>query len=601
MPDLEFLRSRYLFPCGLYRYDFSLISADILGNIYEQYLGRILKKVGKTSKLEASKAKRKSEGIYYTPTYIVDYIVKNTVGAYIKTHKEKDIENVKILDPACGSGSFLLKAYDTLENYWKEKGKLKETKLEDSGSYSKKVEIVTKNIFGVDLDEKAVEITQLNLLLKIAEKRKRLPTLQKNIKNGNSLIDDPKIADDKAFKWEDEFSDIMKKGGFNIVVGNPPYVSVKALPQNEKTFFVTNYEIAKGQFDLYGLFIEKAIKLMREGGLFGFITSNTFLSNKDFKSLRELILNSMKIKRIIDLRETVFTQANLDVSIILLEKCSIKNKRDSNNILIIDNPLDFELGKSNIIPQSVFIKQENYEFRLRIDKKTGELLEKIRDNSKSLNELVYISRGIEKGSNETIQTNSPENKFVPILVGKDIDRYSITFRNRYIKYNEKIKSIFKSREIFETPKILVQRIRNLSLKRRIVATIDRNNFYTMNTLRILITKSKKVSLNYLVAILNSKLINYWFSKSFNNKDIYAYQLEQIPIRISGDKISNKLIILTDLMLLLHQELNASENGIDKHKKIEEKIKKTDAEIDELVYKIYGIKENEKKIIEEYLK
>ena len=187
---------------GLYRYDFSLIPADILGNIYEQYLGRILKKVGKTSKLEVSKAKRKSEGIYYTPTYIVGYIVKNTVEEYIKTHKEKDIENIKILDPACGSGSFLLKSYDTLENYWKEKRKLNETKLEDSGSYSKKVEIVTKNIFGVDLDEKAVEIAQLNLLLKIAEKRKRLPTLQKNIKNGNSLIDDQKVAGSRAFKWD---------------------------------------------------------------------------------------------------------------------------------------------------------------------------------------------------------------------------------------------------------------------------------------------------------------------------------------------------------------------------------------------------------------
>ena len=588
---------------GSIQYDFSLIDADVLGNIYEQYLGHILKKTEKRTKLTESKAKRKEEGIYYTPSYIVDYIVRNTVGELVK-NKKTDVSKIKVLDPACGSGSFLIKTFDVLNEYHSKKEGYSQNKLDMSGTgttYSTKLSILKDNIFGVDLDKQAVDIAQLNLLLKIAEKKRRLPILQQNIKNGNSLIDDPNLAGDKAFKWNEEFAEIIGNGGFDVVVGNPPYVSVKALPQNEKTFFVKSYETAKGQFDLYGLFIEKAIKLMKEEGLFGFITSNTFLSNKDFKLLRELIVNSTKIKRIIDLRETVFTQANLDVSIIILEKCSIKNERESNKMLITDNPKDFESNKSVIIPQSTFMEQENYEFRLHIDKQTGRLLEKIKNNSIPLRELVSISRGIEKGSNESIQTDSPENLFVPILVGKDIDRYSITFKNRYIKYNEDSKADFKSRDIFDTTKILVQRIRNLSLKRRIVATLDSNRFYTMNTLRILTAKSQKVSLSYIVALLNSKLINYWFLKMFNNKDIYAYQLEQIPIRITEEKISNKLIILADRMLLLHKELSASQNRTDKHNSIEEEIKKIDTEIDDLVYKIYGITEEEKKVIEESLK
>ncbi len=587
---------------GLYRYDFSLLSADILGNIYEQYLGRILKKVGKNSKLEASKTKRKSEGIYYTPTYIVDYIVKNTVGEYIKTHKEKDIDNIKILDPACGSGSFLLKAYDTLENYWKEKSKLDETKLEEFGSYSKKVDIVTKNIFGVDLDEKAVEITQLNLLLKIAEKRKRLPKLQENIKNGNSLIDDEKVSD-KAFNWNEEFKDIMKNGGFDIVIGNPPYISVKALQKADKIYFIKNYLSAKGQFDLYELFIEKSIDMLKENGLFSFITSNTFLSNKDFVSLRQIILANTKILQIIDLRETVFQDANLDVSIIVLQKCRIKENRENNIILVAETPNKFKARKFEKIRQNSFDKEDNYNFKIHENLENSKLLKKIIDNSLKLGEIVTITRGIEKGSNECIPTEKkPTNNYVPILVGKDINRYHIHFSNRHIKYQYNNKSDFKTKEIFERPKILVQRIRNLSLKRRLISTLDENNYYTMNTLRIIYIKNNKYDLRYILALLNSSLINYYFAKSFNNKDIYAYQLEKIPIKLAEQKEQSKIKSLVDKILLLNQKIESLHNkNTNENKKIEGEIIKIDKEIDDLVYKIYGITDEEKKIIEESLK
>ena len=135
---------------GSYRYDFSIIESDVLGNIYEQYLGNILKSTPKRAKLEASKTHRKEQGIYYTPSYIVDYIVKNTVGEYIKTHSPEEIRNVKILDPACGSGSFLIKAYKELENYWKANSDFSQLTLDSEEFYSKKVEILKNNIFGVD-------------------------------------------------------------------------------------------------------------------------------------------------------------------------------------------------------------------------------------------------------------------------------------------------------------------------------------------------------------------------------------------------------------------------------------------------------------------
>ena len=211
-----------------YRYDFSIIESDVLGNIYEQYLGNILKSTPKRAKLEESKTHRKEQGIYYTPSYIVDYIVKNTVGEFIKTHTPEEIKKVRILDPACGSGSFLIRAYKELENYWLHNSDFAQTTLESEEFYSKRVEILKNNIFGVDLDPKAVEIAQLNLLLQISERKQRLPILQNNIKVGNSLIDDPSISD-RAFKWEEEFPEIIDKGGFDIVIGNPPYVRQEEL------------------------------------------------------------------------------------------------------------------------------------------------------------------------------------------------------------------------------------------------------------------------------------------------------------------------------------------------------------------------------------
>ncbi|MFH1289956.1 MAG: N-6 DNA methylase, partial [Nanoarchaeota archaeon] len=189
------------------RYMFDEIPGDLLGNIYEQYLGTILSGTEKRVKLETGTGKRKKMGIYYTPSYIVDYIVKNTVREYIKDKAIDEILEVKILDPACGSGSFLTRAFqevcDVVEGKLKKGGRGKTLSFNYYNgriSLAQKAMILSSCIYGVDLDEKAVELAQLNLLLKMLENEgrdipnKRLPNLLGNIKNGNSLIDDPKVA-----------------------------------------------------------------------------------------------------------------------------------------------------------------------------------------------------------------------------------------------------------------------------------------------------------------------------------------------------------------------------------------------------------------------
>ncbi|MFH1773393.1 MAG: N-6 DNA methylase, partial [Methanobacteriota archaeon] len=217
------------------RYLFDEIREDLLGNIYEQYLGTILKGTEKRVKLEEGTGKRKKMGIYYTPSYIVDYIVKNTVGEYIKDKTIDEILEVKILDPACGSGSFLIRAFqevcEAIENRLKKGGRSEKwhTFKDYKGrlNLGQKIAILTNCIFCVDLDEKAVELAQLNLLLRLLEgetretKKRLLPPMKDNIKCGNSLIDDLAISE-KAFNWQAQFPDVFRQDGFDVVIGNPP-------------------------------------------------------------------------------------------------------------------------------------------------------------------------------------------------------------------------------------------------------------------------------------------------------------------------------------------------------------------------------------------
>ena len=210
---------------GQYIYNFDWITADVLGQVYEQYLGIILAKTksGKAD-LKPGQAHKKEQGIYYTPTYIVDYMLRATLGKILQRSVES-IPGVRVVDPACGSGSFLIKTFDLVSDYCSRQDSKHQSKLDTSGTgvtYRIKEQILQQNIFGVDLDEKAVEIAQLNLLLKIAQKGNRLPLLKENIKRGNSVVDHSSAANQEVFSWEDEFGPVMKTSKFDVVIGNPP-------------------------------------------------------------------------------------------------------------------------------------------------------------------------------------------------------------------------------------------------------------------------------------------------------------------------------------------------------------------------------------------
>jgi type I restriction-modification system DNA methylase subunit len=468
----EVIQGLYSPEGAIYSYNFAVLDADVLGKIYEQYLGNILKQTPKRAKLEESKTHRKEQGIYYTPSYIVNYIVKNTVGEYIKTHTPEEIRKVRILDPACGSGSFLIRAYKELEEYWNkyyEKNKdisesvrtVKQTKFnpdmegKEIEFYSTKTEILKNNIFGVDLDPKAVEIAQLNLLLQISERKHRLPILQNNIKVGNSLIDDPSISD-RAFKWEEEFPEIMKEGEFDIVIGNPPYVRIQNLGDKEVDYFSNNFQSAFKNYDIYLLFVEKSLKLLRENGDIGFIIPSKFVNSDYGLGLRNVIAESKTLHKLVDFKDIqIFGDATNYTCLLFL-----KNKENKEFEYMEPKSID-EFSLSEISNPDIFqkyrllIPKENESWILS-NNKVNSLMKKLKGKGESLGEIsknifvglqtsadpIYFIEVI-SDAKETVKIRNIKDhlEFVvekailkKLLKGKDIRKWNVDWKGFYVVY-----------------------------------------------------------------------------------------------------------------------------------------------------------------------
>ena len=597
-----------------YRYDFSIIESDVLGNIYEQYLGNILKSTPKRAKLEESKTHRKEQGIYYTPSYIVDYIVKNTVGKYIKTHTPEEIRKVRILDPACGSGSFLIRAYKELENYWKQNSDFAQLTLDSEEFYSKKVEILKNNIFGVDLDPKAVEIAQLNLLLQISEKKQRLPLLQNNIKVGNSLIDNPSVSD-RAFKWEEEFPEIMKEEGFDIIIGNPPYeVLTKAIVKNEVLNYLKDaYMSAEYNPNLFALFIEKSISILNEKGQLGFIIQNSLFTNMYFKNARKIILDKTKIKAIVDLRFLVFAGVMVDSSIILLQNEVEERARKSNitkvslnitsNASINSPPISFDFEQSFF-----YNSQTDYRFSIYLEPRILEVIQKMDKVKERLGTYVSINRGIglvnpedrHKASLFRSEKSSQYDK--KVFVGKDINLYSTQWSGNWAKIVEStIVGGTRNPKVHEAEeKIIFPRIRNLKYPQRILASYDNEKIWVLDNYNILRVDSDKVDIKFVLGLLNSKIINFYFRNMFIDVNIKTNFIEKLPLVIPKDQ--NRIVERVDRMLSLMNSLNEL-NGkvVDKTVSIKNEIERVDGEINDLVYDLYNLTKDEKKIVDDTFK
>ncbi len=612
----EVINNLYGSPANLTSYNFAFIDADVLGRVYEQYLGYVL---SEREEIEAKKTKRKSQGIYYTPTFVVKYIVQQTLGRYLQEHDYNAARNVRVLDPACGSGSFLIEAFDMLDQYLARERGQTGGERDDTHDYARRMEILTKNIFGVDKDEQAVEVAQLNLLLKALHVRDRLPKLE-NIRQGDSLISgtDEELAkyfgakwkEKNPFNWQHEFPKVMADGGFDVIVGNPPYVQM-SMDANLREIFgrylIDRFGSSMGRLNTFGFFIHLGIELLRPGGRLGFIVPNTVLTMPYYRELREFMLSLCRIESIGTFDEGPFAEAVIENVVLVLQRENDAKARQDNNVLIRKiSGTDIAGTIVGEVLQRDYDHSNQHVFSVRVDKGSKNLHEKIIVHADSLENLANINQAIAlKGDRSASLFNRARGKdYKPVLDGRDIGRYSIEWPGIYLKYDIRRIHSCKREDIFlAIEKLLFRRVGE-----SIVATYDNNQFYALNTLVVVTPKTPNLNLKFVLGIMNSRMMNFYFSTFLKStkkvfSEIQARQMGQLPIRrINFDNPAEKkqhdeIVALVEEMLELQKEYaKASREKLPRADALRQRIDEVDAEIDRLVYRLYGLTDEEIRIV-----
>ncbi|MDY4132514.1 Eco57I restriction-modification methylase domain-containing protein [Treponema sp.] len=578
----------YIHSKRLADYDFeSQISVDILGRIFENSLTEI-EEVQK--EIEAEKSgekveinnigKRKKDGVFYTPEYITKYIVENTIGklceqqraklnisdeevAKAQTKKQKDTLNaalheyqkwlfsLKIMDPACGSGAFLTAALTQLKAEHRRVFDFLHAINNDSMMFEEYSDnsILENNLYGVDINEESVEITKLSLWLHTAQKDRKLTTLNGKIKCGNSLIDDSTIAGEKAFNWEKEFPEVFAKGGFDVVIGNPPYVNmVNILNENERKFYQEHYKTVKNKSDLYSIFTEKAHLLLKKNGLFGFIFSNSWMGTDSFTAFREFLAKDVTVTGLTELPEKVFKDATVKTCICFYTN----NKPTENNVINIDKCENARFSsKGFVLPYKQILENDKYNFSFE---KTI-VLNKIK--TIPLKDIVSFSLGIKTSDDKRFIFNEKKDDDCYLFLrGRNIQRWGKPTNNEYLWYRPDL--------ITQKPGGRPRVFENFTVDKKIViqdmavqinATLDKEKFLCNDKVNIIYAIKNKYSMEYILVLLNSKLINKWFKKLYSSGlEIKINQLETIPIPEIPLEAQQPFIALADKMLSLNETL-----------------------------------------------
>ncbi|MFY9084048.1 Eco57I restriction-modification methylase domain-containing protein [Aliarcobacter cryaerophilus] len=454
----------------LSNYDFaSEISVNILGHIFEQSLTDLEELQANIENIDfdKTKSKRKKDGVFYTPEYITRYIVENTLGKMCQEKREElkiiDISsptnpkkltkqeqqtkenlqeyknwllNLKILDPACGSGAFLNQALEYLINEHKNLQNDLALMGDLFASYMVEEEILEHNLYGVDINEDAVEIAKLSLWLRTAKRGRPLTKLVDKIKCGNSLIDDKNVVSN-AFVWEDEFKEVFEQGGFDIVIGNPPYGAT--LNKEEKEYFYSKFETVEYQLDTYTLFMEKAHKILKTNSKLAFIVPSTWLTMFYFKTLRKYLIENSYFENLLLFRYQVFEDVTAETSIITLTKNKEINEKINTNFY--DNSNEIETKISKHISQNDWISSYELGFNILFNGDKLKVIEKILKDSFELEKIVDIPNGIkpyEVGKGNPKQTKEDlknrvydanykiDESYHNYIVGGSINKFIIT-------------------------------------------------------------------------------------------------------------------------------------------------------------------------------
>ena len=642
-------------------YRFALLPVEILGTVYERFLGKVIRlTAGHQAKVEEKPEVRKAGGVYYTPAYIVDYIVKHTVGRQIEGRSPVELaglrdgkQPLRVLDMACGSGSFLLGAYQCLLDHclkWygehkPEKHKKAVYKEPRNGHWRLTIEekkrILTTHIFGVDIDPQAVEVSKLSLLLKVLEgeseqslqrgllpfSERALPNLADNIKCGNSLIGPDyftgKIPDPEElnrvnpFDWTQGFPEAMRAGGFDCVIGNPPYVFTRneGFTQPEKAYYYRCFRYQGRQLNTFGLFAESGYRLLRTSGLLGFITPNNWLTIDTSAPLRAFVIQKTGDVTIVNILDRVFGAAHVDTAITVLRKS------DPTTLCIGEMQNGEVVARDQVSVRLVRPPAYIIQLSLLRDAKSRGVLSKIERRAKGLGELCIVSTGLKayqtgKGTPPQTDREKAERIFHArkrvnksygrYLEGVDVRRYLVAWSGEYLSYGEWLAEPRRSVP-FDGPRILVRQIPSKP-PYLVLGALTNEAFYNDINSMVIFAATGRYSLKYFLGVINSRLLSFWFQKTYDKLQRRIFpqfkvkELGRFPIRTidflhtADTERHDKMERLVDSMSALHNHLAGAKSAAQKEV-IQRQIDVTDAEIDRLVYDLYGLTAEEVAMVE----
>ena len=674
-------------------YDFNAIPIHILGSIYERFLGKVIVATDKRARVEEKPEVRKAGGVYYTPEYIVRYIVENTVGKLIAGKTPAQIAEMRFADIACGSGSFLLGVYDLLirhhTKYYNENpGKAKKGDVveRDDGlhlSLQKKREILLANIYGVDIDPQAVEVAQLSLYLKLLQDETPgsarsyqlefhetlLPTLNKNIVCGNSLIGTDILTgqlfasnEEKKLNpmdFEQRFPHIFKtgggalreaatpldftfpgvplhgkfsykkkkmpkaapsavpefEGGFDAIVGNPPYLY--SAGQSQKEYFERRFEASEYQTDFYVYFIERAIKHLKRGGVLGMIVSDSWIKGKYFTKLRDFLFRRTNLLNVTVFDYPPFKEATIENSIIFVRQ---DEPGENFPVSVFHSPTD--LQQSNLLSVEA-CKQEGF-INLQHSEANAALIAKIESQTRPLSDFCKLNRGVHAyrtdGYGKSKYSKGPQTKrdkdeqvyhatkkldktYFPELKGKHLERYHYSWDGTYISYGDWLAEA-RTPEFFFNPKLAIRKI----IASKLVATFIGDDIVLDQSIYVAIGKNGDApNLHFLLGVLSSSIGGWYIQNKhsifdtlypwFTKEQLANFPIPNLDFKNPADKAKHdRMVELVEQMLAARKQLAGAQSDKDKDF-YTNRCDGLDRQIDALVYDLYALTPAEIQIVE----
>ena len=619
-------------------YNFHVMPVEILGTVYERFLGKTIRlTAGHQAKVEEKPAVRKAGGVYYTPAYIVNYIVQNTIEKQIegispaKLAGGKTTPPFRVLDMACGSGSFLLGAYQSLLDHclkWYQdnpskkhaKAVCQDAKGETRLTIAERKRILTTHIYGVDIDRQAVETTKLSLLLKALEgendttlsrqmllfHERALPNLYLNIKCGNSLIasDFSMFPEDlvrvRAFDWPAQFPDAMKAGGFDAVIGNPPWVSLSGKFGNEIcsskeiTYLTNRYNANTYMPNLYEYFVSQGFNLTKPEGRFSFIVPDRLGFNAQFVDLRKRLLTEASITTL--KYKIPFPGITADTLVFVLQRTPPNSATEVEIVEHDKTPIRRK--------QSELLSTKGHEFEYFENLDVLRLIGKLTTISQvmTLGEMFETTSGF-GGKSKLITESQVNQRQTPTMKGDSITKYD-TRKKYWFEFSPKniTGRTTDKTKLGARPKILLRKTGN-----SIIATYDDSGIFSEQSLYFLFNKRTDSAFKFVLGVLNSRLMDFFFkAKCLTNKasiaQVKKVDLDLLPIvdlnlKNSGDKSRHdRLVALVDKMLALVPKLRKATSE-SRRATLQNAVTTTDTKIDCLVYNLYGLTKKEIKIVE----